>query len=85
MATATEKVQDAAAAAAEKLAEAASAAGEAMGDSGVLGGGAEDGAGTVGGEANEWGFFTKALVAVIVIIICFVASKVSLDAISLHV
>lgn len=69
---ATETVQDAEAAAAEKLAEAAEAVG---GEASTEEGASEE---LLGGEGDQWTFFTKALVAVVVIIVCLVANKVSL-------
>lgn len=69
---ATENVQDAAAAAAEKLAEAAAAVGD---EASAQEGAAEE---LLAGEGDQWSFFTKALVAVVVIIVCLVANKVGL-------
>lgn len=80
MATAGEKVQETASSAAEKMAEAAAeaaaAAGQAMGgdewDESL--GGVE---GEIREESNDWSFLAKAAVAVVVVIVCLVAAKVS--------
>lgn len=69
----SENVQEAAAAAAEKLAEAAAAA--AAGASPEGDAAEEMLAGE--GEGDEWTFLTKAAVAVLVIIVCLVANRVS--------
>lgn len=69
----TENVQEAAAAAAEKLAEAAAAAADEPSSG-------EDAAEELlGGEVDQWSFLTKALVAVVVIVVCLIANKVSCD------
>ena len=80
MATAGEKVQETAGGATEKMteaaAEAAAAAGEAMGGNEwdeILGG--AEGLAKDGG--NEWSFLAKAAVAIVVIIVCLLAAKVS--------
>lgn len=70
----TENVQEAAAAAAEKLAEAAAAATSDETSPG------EDAAGELlGGEVDQWSFLTKAIVAVVVIVACLIANKVSCE------
>lgn len=60
----TENVQEAAAAAAEKLAEEISPGEDA----------AEE---LLGGEVDQWSLLTKAVVAVVVIVVCVIANKVS--------
>lgn len=72
----TDSAQEAAAAAAEKLAEAAAAAADGASSPGGEGDAAEA---LLGGEGDgdEWTFLTKAAVAVLVIIVCLIANKVS--------
>lgn len=65
-------MQEAAAAAAEKLAEAA----EAAADEASPGGDAAEE--LLVGEGDEWSFLTKAGVAVLVVIVCLIANRVSL-------
>lgn len=71
--TADEKVQETMEAAAEKLAEAAAeaagAAGEALGR--------EPGDDIMGLGGNEWSFLTRALIAVTMVIVCFIVTRVS--------
>lgn len=74
MATAGEKVQEAASAAADAAAEAAA---EMLGkeEDEVLGGAEE-----AGSEGDQWSFLTRALVAVVVIVVCLFATRVSFEA-----
>lgn len=74
MASAGENVQEAASAAADAAAEAAA---EMLGkeEDEVLGG--TDGTGS---EGDEWSFLTRALVAVVVIVVCLIATRVSFQA-----
>lgn len=67
----TENVQEAAAAAAEKLAEGAAAAADEISPG-------EDAAEELlGGEVDQWSFLAKAVVAVVVILVCLIANRVS--------
>lgn len=74
MATAGEKVQEAASAAADAAAEAAA---ELLGKEEEEALGDAEGAGS---EGDQWSFLTRAIVAVVVIVVCLFATRVSFEA-----
>lgn len=76
MAAAGEDVHDTMAETAEKMADlAGQAAADAAGAAGEMLG--EEGVGEVAAESNAWSFWFRALMAIVVIVACFVASRVS--------